>query len=131
MRLVLLTGPAACVLAALAAIDEWKGAVPPVQPKPYRIGIAPSHVTASPDPLFEPDADWRAVSDKIDFYKYYSLQLSPPKWASRLAVGPFAAFVMIFRFACSVLRIAHLVIGRSLKTIHPRLFTIAKPETDD
>jgi len=92
MRLVLLTGLAACVLAALAASDERKGAVPPVQPKPYRIGIAPSHITASPDPLFEPDADWRAVRDKIDFYKYYSLQLSPPKWASRLAAGPFVAF---------------------------------------
>lgn len=67
---------------------------PPLTPKPYEIGIAPSHITKPTAPLFgERVADWDEVRTSIDFYKIYSLQASPPGWASPLPVDSFAAFV--------------------------------------
>jgi len=67
---------------------------PPLAPKPYQIGIAPSHITTPTAPLFaERVDDWDEVRKKIDFYKVYSLQAVPPDWATPLSVNPFAAFV--------------------------------------
>jgi len=67
---------------------------PPLEPKPYRVGIAPSHITTPTAPLFGDRAgDWDNVRDAIDFYKVYSLQAVPPDWASRLPVNEFATFV--------------------------------------
>ena len=67
---------------------------PPLTPKPYKIGIAPSHITTPTAPLFAERADdWDEVRKKIDFYKVYSLQAVPPDWATPLPVNSFAAFV--------------------------------------
>jgi len=63
-------------------------------PKPYRIGIAPSHITKPTAPLFdERTNDWDEVREQIDFYKVYSLQAVPPDWATPLPVDTFAKFV--------------------------------------
>ena len=75
------------------AQDAHKVAGPSLSPKPYRIGIAPSHITQATAPLFkERAADWDEVRRSIDFYKVYSLQPTPPDWATRLDVDSFAAF---------------------------------------
>ncbi len=67
---------------------------PPLAPKSYQIGIAPSHITKPTAPLFGERADdWDEVRKSIDFYKVYSLQAVPPKWASPLPVNSFASFV--------------------------------------
>ncbi|MEA1950128.1 MAG: carbohydrate binding domain-containing protein, partial [Planctomycetota bacterium] len=67
---------------------------PRLEPKAYEVGIAPSHITKSTAPLFERDADdWDEVRRNIDFYKVYSTQAVPPKWASQLPTNTFAAFV--------------------------------------
>ncbi|MCK5803345.1 MAG: hypothetical protein KAI66_10955 [Lentisphaeria bacterium] len=64
---------------------------PPLKPKPYKIGIAPSHITAPTAPLFGSHVgEWAEVRENIDFYKIYSLQAVPPKWASQLPVDAFA-----------------------------------------
>lgn len=82
---------AACVLWAAGAIAADG---PPFKPKPYRVGIAPSHITMPTAPLFEGRVDeWDEVRGSIDFYKVYSLQAVPPKWATPLPVDSFAAFV--------------------------------------
>lgn len=84
---------------AMAALPlcAWCGttvSAPPYEPKPYRIGIAPSHITMPTDSLFGNRADeWREVREAIDFYKVYSLQAVPPEWATRLPVNLFAEFV--------------------------------------
>ena len=44
--------------------------------KNYKIGIAPSHVTTSPNSLLNNTSQWAFVSKKIDFYKYYGVQLT-------------------------------------------------------
>jgi len=67
---------------------------PPLAPKPYHIGIAPSHIAKPTAPLFGQRADdWDEVRKNIDFYKVYSLQATPPDWATPLPVDSFAAFV--------------------------------------
>ena len=64
-----------------------------LEPKPYKIGIAPSHITKPTAPLFTDQIDdWKEVRQTIDFYKVYSLQAKPPEWATPLAVNQFAAF---------------------------------------
>ena len=64
-----------------------------VEPKPYTIGIAPSHITKPTAPLFSDRMeDWDEVRQAIDFYKIYSLQVTPPKWATGLPVNSFATF---------------------------------------
>jgi hypothetical protein len=74
--------------------DAGNALGPPLAPKPYRIGIAPSHITKPTAPLFGAHADdWEEVRGGIDFYKFYSLQATPPGWASALPVDSFAAFV--------------------------------------
>ena len=85
-----LTAAALVLCAACAA----PAADPPLEPKPYRIGIAPSHITTPTAPLFAERVDeWDEVRESIDFYKVYSLQAVPPKWATPLPVDSFAAFV--------------------------------------
>jgi hypothetical protein len=64
----------------------------PLAPKSYRIGIAPSHITVSPEALFTDESPWRSVRDRIDLYKYYGVQLAPTKWATKLPCKPFADF---------------------------------------
>ena len=67
---------------------------PALEPKNYRVGIAPSHITGPTAPLFGERADeWKEVRGNIDFYKIYSLQAVPPEWATPLPVDAFAAFV--------------------------------------
>jgi len=67
---------------------------PPLAPKAYRVGVAPSHITRPTAPLFGQRADdWSEVRKNIDFYKIYSLQATPPDWATPLPVDSFAAFV--------------------------------------
>jgi len=66
---------------------------PTLAPKPYRIGIAPSHITKPTAPLFgERINEWDEVRRQIDFYKVYSLQAVPPDWATPLPVDAFAQF---------------------------------------
>lgn len=73
---------------------------PPLRPKPYRIGIAPSHITRPTAPLFGPRAgDWDGVRGAVDFYKIYSLQPVPPAWATPLPVDSFAQFMKRHRIA--------------------------------
>jgi hypothetical protein len=87
--------PKLVILAVLLATAAGASAAdPPLVPKFYEIGIAPSHITKPTAPLFgERVADWDEVRTGIDFYKIYSLQASPPGWASRLPVDSFAGFV--------------------------------------
>ncbi|MCF7848352.1 MAG: hypothetical protein K9M45_05830 [Kiritimatiellales bacterium] len=74
--------------------DASRAPGPPLAPKPYQIGIAPSHITKPTAPLFGDRVDdWDEVRQNIDFYKVYSLQAVPPDWASPLPVDSFAAFV--------------------------------------
>ena len=81
-------------LAVLGGIcTAQKETLPPLKPKPYAIGIAPSHITTTADPLFAPGAPWQEVRGAIDFYKYYSLQLTPPDWATRLTAPHFVKFM--------------------------------------
>lgn len=90
---------AACVGLGLAwgighGAESYQTPKSPLAPKPYEIGIAPSHITKPTAPLFgERVADWDEVRTSIDFYKIYSLQASPPGWASPLPVDSFAAFM--------------------------------------
>ncbi|MBN2292631.1 MAG: hypothetical protein JXM70_09410 [Pirellulales bacterium] len=73
---------------------------PRLDPKPYEIGIAPSHITKSTAPLFSSNVkDWDEVRRNIDFYKVYSTQAVPPDWASQLPIESFAAFVKKHRIA--------------------------------
>ena len=44
--------------------------------KNYKIGIAPSHVTTSPNSLLNNTSQWAQVSKQIDFYKYYGVQFT-------------------------------------------------------
>jgi len=44
--------------------------------KNYKIGLAPSHVTTSPNSLLNNTSEWAFVAKQIDFYKYYGVQLS-------------------------------------------------------
>jgi hypothetical protein len=67
---------------------------PALEPKDYRVGIAPSHITRPTAPLFDAGIDdWKEVRQSIDFYKVYSLQAAPPDWATPLPVDSFADFV--------------------------------------
>ncbi len=80
------------VLLAVDAAEPPQG--PPLEPKSYEIGIAPSHITTSTAALFDQRADdWDEVRGNIDFFKFYSLQAVPPKWATRLPVNTFTSFV--------------------------------------
>lgn len=74
--------------------DATKAPGPPLPPKPYQVGIAPSHITTPTARLFGDRAkDWDEVRKSIDFYKVYSLQAVPPDWATPLPVDSFAAFM--------------------------------------
>tara|TARA_B100002019_G_scaffold165903_1_gene143343 strand:- start:1154 stop:2200 length:1047 start_codon:yes stop_codon:yes gene_type:complete len=44
--------------------------------KNYKIGIAPSHNTTSPNSLLNNTSQWAFVSKQIDFYKYYGVQFT-------------------------------------------------------
>ena len=39
--------------------------------KNYKIGIAPSHVTTSPNSFLKNTSEWAFVAKQIDFYNYY------------------------------------------------------------
>ena len=88
LRCILLALVTALLLAA--TVSEGRGEpdeqYPPLSPKPYRIGIAPSHITTSPDVLFSRPDEWSEVRGAVDHYKYYSLQVVPPKWATKLSL---------------------------------------------
>ncbi|MCX7014968.1 MAG: hypothetical protein NTW86_20850 [Candidatus Sumerlaeota bacterium] len=60
-------------------------------PKPYEIGVAPSHITISPNPLFESDAAWASVADGVDLYKYYGVQTAGAPWATAIDCKSFVA----------------------------------------
>ena len=47
---------AASCLLVRAGVGEEPSAGPPLTARPYQIGVAPSHVTESPEALFAPDA---------------------------------------------------------------------------
>jgi hypothetical protein len=70
------------------AAPEWHA----LQPKPYRVGIAPSHIAADPAPLFASPELWQQARRGFDFYKYYALQTAPPAWCPPIPVKPFAEF---------------------------------------
>lgn len=90
---------AACAGLGLAgrigfAAETNQTSEPALVAKHYEIGIAPSHITKPTAPLFSTGvADWDEVRRSIDFYKVYSLQSTPPAWATELPVDSFAAFV--------------------------------------
>ena len=55
---------------AARGTDADKAPGPPLKPKPYQVGIAPSHITKPTAPLFgERVDDWDEVRNNIDFYK--------------------------------------------------------------
>ena len=58
-------------MGTVGAQNAHKVAGPPLSPKPYRIGIAPSHITQPTAPLFkERAADWDEVRGSINFLRY-------------------------------------------------------------
>jgi len=49
------------------AADPEQAPGPPLKPKPYQVGIAPSHITTPTAPLFgERAGDWDEVRNNID-----------------------------------------------------------------
>ena len=70
-----------CTIGVLCSIPACVNAggepieLPRLTAKPYVIGIAPSHATVSPKPLFESDSGWAQVAQETDMYKYYGVQL--------------------------------------------------------
>lgn len=60
--------------------------------KAYKIGIAPSHTTASPNSLLNSTSQWAFVAKQIDFYKYYGVQLSNSSHFSSLDPKLLASF---------------------------------------
>lgn len=88
----LLCSVAACVNAGGEPIEH-----PRLEAKPYVIGIAPSHVTVSPKPLFESDSGWAQVAKQTDLYRYYGVQLMKGptwEWTTHLDPRTFVAFMM-------------------------------------
>ena len=59
---------------ALMQLDFVNAYASEVVRKNYKIGIAPSHVTTSPNSLLKNTSQWELVSKQIDFYKYYGVQ---------------------------------------------------------
>ncbi|MCL5269041.1 MAG: hypothetical protein M1457_00440 [bacterium] len=90
MKLTLLLIALPFLASAALAADE---AMPPLTPKPYTVGIAPSHITIPTDPLFAPGAPWTETQKVIDFYKYYALQTQPPDWCTAIPVKAFVDFM--------------------------------------
>lgn len=66
--------------------------LPPLKAKDYEIGIAPSHITISPEPLFQSTSQWSTVASQVNLYKYYGVQLVNTKWAKELDAGALVAF---------------------------------------
>ena len=60
--------------------------------KNYKIGVAPSHVTTSPNFLLNNTSQWAVVAKQIDFYKYYGVQLSNSSHFSSLNPKLLATF---------------------------------------
>lgn len=60
--------------------------------KNYKIGVAPSHVTTSPNFLLNNTSQWAFVANQIDFYKYYGVQLSNSSHFSSLNPKLLATF---------------------------------------
>ncbi len=56
--------------------------------KNYEIGIAPSHLTVSPDSLFTQPLAWKEVYEAVDFYKYYGQQVTPDTFVWRTRINP-------------------------------------------
>jgi len=50
--------------------------------KGYKIGIAPSHVTESPNHLLKNTKSWSSVAGQINIYKYYGVQVDGVDWAT-------------------------------------------------
>ena len=76
---------------ALAAEEDGK-ARPSLKAKHYEIGIAPSHITTPPDPLFRSTSQWSTVISQVDLFKYYGVQLINTDWATDLDAGTLVEF---------------------------------------
>ena len=66
--------------------------LPSLLPKHYEIGIAPSHITTPPGPLFRSTSRWSTVATHVNLYKYYGVQLIGAKWATDLDGRTIAEF---------------------------------------
>ena len=82
-----------CSVAANANAQPEAEALPRLKAKPYRIGIAPSHITVSMNPLFESTSGWTQVAGEVDLFKCYGVQLLGVKWASELDPEALATFM--------------------------------------
>ena len=71
-----------CIL--LSSSGAYARSLPPLKPKPYQIGIAPSHITTSNNPLLESSAQWPKTAAGIDLYKYYGIQMPGVKHSNRI-----------------------------------------------
>ncbi len=115
----------ACTVAAIALLgltscatlerafgrDSGSGAdrVPRLRPKPYRIGIAPSHIVQSPNELFAANSEWDEVRSKVQFYKYYGTQLADTEGTTDLDPEALVAFA----------KRHHIGIGCEFGSFHP------------
>jgi len=74
-------------IAACVSLGGEPVTLPRLEAKPYRIAIAPSHITVPPGPLFESDSGWVQVAKQTDLYQYYGVQLMRGKiweWTTHL-----------------------------------------------
>lgn len=67
--------------------------LPPLAPRPYRIGISPPHLTVPPDPLFNSAAPWKEVAREANMYKCHGVQLGGHKWPTKITAPKMAAFM--------------------------------------
>ncbi len=80
-----------CVVYPAAGEGPALSQLPPLQPKPYAIGIAPSHITTDPNPMFASTSQWQTVVEHTDLYKYYGVQLLDIDWSTNLDAKAFVA----------------------------------------
>ena len=78
-------------LCAVFAEDGGKK-LPSLPPKHYQIGIAPSHITTPPGPLFQSTSQWSTVATQVNLFKYYGVQLIDAEWATDLNARSLAEF---------------------------------------
>src|ERR1051325_234084 len=78
---------------AAAAQPDKDSPGPLLAAKPYRIAIAPPHITESPSVLFERPDDWKEVRSSVQVYKYYGVQMLKNDWVRSLDPKAFATMI--------------------------------------
>ena len=88
IRLKAILGALLTLTGVLAAETNF----PPLDARPWRIGLAPSHVTRPTNELFDRPQDWAGVASAIRIFKYYGVQLRPTGWAQPIQPKALADF---------------------------------------